>query len=190
MTSARAALVRILAQYSERALEASVIEVQKLLYFLQTAGKPLRLNYVKARYGPYADNVRHALVNLEGHYLIGFGDGSAKVADAEPIRVLPGADQLAGAVLREHEDTVARIDRVLNLVDGFESAYGMELLASVHWIAHESPDAALNPGTAVDLIRGWTPRKGRMFTPDHIKIAWTALNDRGWMPSGKQLAPA
>ncbi|HEY9476671.1 MAG TPA: hypothetical protein VIS06_22830, partial [Mycobacteriales bacterium] len=85
-----------LGRYSERAIEASLVEVQKLLYFLQVAGEPLRLDYVKARYGPYADNLRHALVNLEGHHLIGFGDGSAKIADAEPIRVLAGADELAG----------------------------------------------------------------------------------------------
>ncbi|HVQ96315.1 MAG TPA: macro domain-containing protein [Mycobacteriales bacterium] len=183
MTPARAALVRILARYSERAMEASLVEVQKLLYFLQIAGEPLRLHYVKARYGPYADNLRHAILNLEGHYLIGFGDGSAKVADAEPIRVLPDADELADKTLERHPETLERIDRVLNLIEGFESAYGMELLASVHWIAHEHPAVAADPDVAVPLVRNWTPRKGRMFTPDHIRVAWDALHRRGWLPA-------
>lgn len=182
MTPARAALVRIVARYSERAVQASQVEVQKLLYFLQMSGEPLRLNYTKARYGPYADNLRHTLLSMEGHYLIGYGDGSATVAAAEPIRVLSGADELAGTVLREHEPTVQRIDRVLNLVEGFESAYGMELLASVCWIVHEEPATARDPHPAIDLVRDWSPRKGRMFTPEHITIAWTTLRDRGWMP--------
>jgi hypothetical protein len=190
MTPARAALVRILTRYSERALEASLVEVQKLLYFLQIAGEPLRLKYVKARYGPYADNLRHALLNLESHYLIGFGDGNARVADAEPIRVLPAADELAGVALATHPETAERIDRVLDLIEGFESAYGMELLASVHWIAHESPEAAVNRAIATQLVQSWTPRKGRMFTPDHIHVAWDVLRDRGWLSSNTSLSPA
>lgn len=50
MTPARAALVRVLCRYSERTLEASLVEVQKLLYFLQVAGEPLRPHYVKAHF--------------------------------------------------------------------------------------------------------------------------------------------
>jgi O-acetyl-ADP-ribose deacetylase (regulator of RNase III) len=190
MTPSRAALLRILTRYSERALEASLGEVQKLLYFLQIAGEPLRLSYVKAHYGPYADNLRHTLSNLEGHYLVGFGDGSARVADAEPIRVLPGADEAATHALTGHPETSDRIDRVLHLVEGFESAYGMELLASVHWITHETPEAANDPELASRLVQEWTPRKGRMFTTEHIQVAWRVLRDRGWLTSGSHLTPA
>lgn len=188
MTPGRAGLVRTLTRYSERALDASLVEVQKLLYFLQAAGEPLRLDYVKARYGPYADNLRHALSNLEGHYLIGFGDGSAKVADAEPIRVLPGADELAAESLATHPGTSERIARVLQLVEGFESAYGMELLASVHWVAHETSAASHDPDVATRLVRDWTPRKGRMFTAEHIRVAWNALRERGWLPTAECVA--
>lgn len=66
-----------------------------------------------------------------------------------------------------------RIERVLQLAEGFESAYGMELLASVHWIAHETPNAARDPELATRLVREWTPREGRMFTADHIRVAWS-----------------
>jgi hypothetical protein len=183
MTPSRAALVRVLTCYSARATEASLVEVQKLLYFLQAAGEPLRLNYVKARYGPYADNLRHALNNIEGHYLVGFGDGSAKVADAEPIRVLPDADDLARQALAGHPETTGRINRVLDLIEGFESAYSMELLASVHWIVHEVPEAAVDLDLTSRLVREWTPRKGRMFTADHVRVAWEVLRERGWLPT-------
>jgi hypothetical protein len=181
MTPARAALVHLLTRYEERALGASLIEVQKLLYLLQVAGEPLRLRYEKGRYGPYADNLRHALNNLEGHYVVGFGDGSARVAEAETIHVLPGADAAAVDLLAAHSETMCSIERVLDLVEGYESAYGMELVASVHWIAHESPLAAEDPDEAIRLVHEWTPRKGRMFTPAHIRGAWEALRDHGWL---------
>lgn len=38
------ALIHLLQRYTERALGASLIVVQKLLYFLQVAGEPLQLS--------------------------------------------------------------------------------------------------------------------------------------------------
>jgi O-acetyl-ADP-ribose deacetylase (regulator of RNase III) len=181
MTPARAALIHLLTRYEERALGASLIEVQKLLYLLQVAGEPLRLRYERGRYGPYADNLRHALKNLEGHYVLGFGDGSARVTEAEPIRVLTGADDAARVMLSQHPQTAERIDRVLDLIDGYESAYGMELLASVLWIAQESPLSATDADVVVRLVREWTSRKGRMFTAAHIRGACEALRHHGWL---------
>jgi hypothetical protein len=175
-------MVHLLSRYEDVALASSLIEVQKLLYFLQAAGEPLRLNFVEARYGPYADNLRHVLAAVEGHLLTGFGDGSAPALDAEPITVLPGADEAAHDFLAHSPHTVSRVGRVLDLAEGFESMYGMELLASVHWVAtQQDPAAASDPELAAKLVQGWTPRKGRMFTRDHLETAWTALHDRGWL---------
>jgi O-acetyl-ADP-ribose deacetylase (regulator of RNase III) len=183
MTPPRAALVRIIDEYTARALEVSIIEVQKLLYFLQTAGEPLGLRYTKGFYGPYADDLRHALVSLEGHYVVGFGDGSAKVLDAEPLSLLPGATDAADRTLANRPATSGRIDRVLALAAGYETPYGMELLASVHWIAtHEAPDPA-DAERIAHLVRAWTPRKGRMYTEDHVLGAWRTLRERGWLPT-------
>jgi O-acetyl-ADP-ribose deacetylase (regulator of RNase III) len=181
MTLGRAALVHILRRYETVAVDPSLVEVQKLLYFMQAAGQPLRLNFVKGRYGPYADNLRHVLATVEGHYLIGYGDGSSPVLDAEPIKVLPGADEMAIGQLSGSPETQARIDRVLELAQGFESMYGMELLASMHWVAaHEDPGAASDPDTATKLVQSWTPRKSRLFVREHLASAWKALDDHGW----------
>ena len=87
LTEGKAALIVLLDRYSQLAFGATVIEVQKLMYFLQETG----LNFVKERYGPYADNLRHVLIRLEGHYLQGYGDGSKPVQDAEPIQLLGDA---------------------------------------------------------------------------------------------------
>ena len=182
MTAGRAALIALLDSYSTQAeASASLIESQKLMYFLQEAGEPLRLNYEKHLYGPYADNLRHVLKVVEGHYLQGFGDGSTPVMEAECLDVLPGATADARAVLGAHPETERRIDRVLELADGYETPYGLELLASVHWVVRQEPDTSTDVDQLVEKVRSWTPRKGRMFTEKHIRSAWESLRNKGWM---------
>jgi hypothetical protein len=60
MTPGRAALVKLIRRYLGGLLGPFMIlfEVHKLLYFMQKAGEPLRLNYAKGPYGPYAKNLR------------------------------------------------------------------------------------------------------------------------------------
>ena len=181
MTVPKAAFIATIRRYGEMALDVSLIEVQKLMYFLQAAGEVLRLNYTKSRYGPYADNLRKALRSMEGHFIVGFGDGSKSVQDAEPIELLPGASDEAERALDAAPDTVARIERVIRLSEGFESAYGMELLASVHWVAtRESPQATADPAVAAELVGAWNARKRRMMGPDHVAKAWSHLREEGW----------
>jgi O-acetyl-ADP-ribose deacetylase (regulator of RNase III) len=183
MTAGRAALIELLRGYESRAVEGtSQIEVQTLMYFLQVAGEPLRLRYVNHFYGPYADNLRHVLHDLEGHHLLGFGDGSKRVAFADPIKVLPAASTAAEAVMKEHPDTQARIEQVMNLVEGYESAYSLELLATVHWVMTHEPHTANDVSALMRLVHKWSPRKERMFAERHIATAWETLRDRGWLP--------
>lgn len=180
LTASTAALVTVIDEYSRAALFVSLIEIHKLMYFLQEAGENLRLRYQANFYGPYADNLRHVLKSLEGHHLEGFGDGSKKVREAEPITVLPGGAEEASEALTEKRQIAERIQRVLKLVEGYESAYGLELLASVHWMA------ALEGGTndlssVTERVQGWSQRKRRMFTAQHIESAWQRLHDHGWL---------
>ena len=180
LTTSTAALVSVIDQYSQVALLVSLIEIHKLMYFLQEAGEDLRLRYQANLYGPYADNLRHVLKSLEGHQLEGFGDGSKKVREAEPITVLPGGAREASAALAENDHINERIQRVLNLAEGYESAYGLELLASVHWMAaHEGSTDDLNRVTK--RVQSWSQRKRRMFTAQHIESAWHRLHNHGWL---------
>lgn len=180
MTPSRAALVQLLAQYSRHALgDASLVEVQKLAYFLQSAGEPLRLHFVGHHYGPYADALRHVLTAMEGHYLAGFGDGSTPVQQAEPLRLLPGAEVSAAAALEGQRATAEHLGRVLDLIEGFETPYGLELLATVHWVVEQHvPNADV--AEVIAAVRAWSRRKGRMFSPDHIERALAVLGERGW----------
>ena len=183
MSHVRAALVALLAEYSHRSLSTSLVEVQKLVYFLQAAGEPLHLRYVAHRYGPYADGLRHVLEEVEGHYLTGYGDASAKVFQAEPIEVLPDAEASAREVLAGEGATLARIERVLDLVEGFESMYGLELLSTVHWVVDHADGTADDLSALVAEVHRWSPRKQRMFSPRHVEVAHEALRSRGWAPT-------
>jgi O-acetyl-ADP-ribose deacetylase (regulator of RNase III) len=180
-TVGKAALVDLVASYGERTLDVSLIEVQKLMYFLQEAGEPLRLKYQKATYGPYAENLQKVLQTVEGHFLTGYGDGSLPVASAEPIAPLPGAADQAKRFLSNHPDTIARAERVLALTEGWESAYAMELLSTVHWVATHG--TATDPHAAAKQVAPWSTRKATMFTPDHVRTAWHHLNELGWLHS-------
>ena len=179
LTPARALLIKLMAQYTELPYRLTLLEVQKLAYFLQEAGEPLRLQYQKGIYGPYAHNLNKVLELLEGHYIRGYGDSQAP--DVE-IRLMPDAAEEATSFLEEAFDTQARLSRLASLIDGFETPYGMELLASVHWLATHEPAKATTPEEATALMQRWNPRKRRMFQPSHVRIAWERLSDNGWMP--------
>jgi O-acetyl-ADP-ribose deacetylase (regulator of RNase III) len=178
LTRARAMFIGLLDLYPSLDYRFTLLEVQKLAYFLQEAGEPLRLAFVKASYGPYADNLNHALQRLEDHYIRGYG---ARSHDAQ-IRLLPDASEEARLFLSTCEAAAERLARVADLIDGFETPYGMELLASVHWVAvHEGTGGTCDPSEAVERVHAWSQRKHERFRPAHIQKAWQRLHDRGWL---------
>lgn len=177
MTAGRAALVGLMKRYLAGLLDPSIslLEVHKLMYFMQEAGEPLRLRFAVAPYGPYAENLRHVLHAIEGHLVAGYGDGGD--APGKPLSLVPGAAEEAGAFLETHTNTRQRFERVAELVEGFESPFGMELLSTVHWVLQRE-----SPGSVEDLIErtyAWNPRK-RQFTPRQIGIAVDVLTTQGW----------
>lgn len=173
LTPARAAMLGVMREYERLTLEPpTLIEVQKLAYFLQLAGEPLRLDFQPAHYGPYADNLRKALRAMEGHFIIGFGDGSAPVNEAEPLRVMPEIDQVLTEYIAAHPETQQRIQDVLETVEGFESTYGLELLATVRWILEHDEAARRNTQIVHDRVQKWSRRKASLFTHEHIEHAW------------------
>lgn len=177
MTEGRAALVYLLAHYAAFGYRFSLLEIQKLMYLLQAAGQPLKLNYVKKQYGPYAENLNHVLQRVEGHFLRGYGDRSGKAS----VYLLPDVEHEAAQFLQSIPETQARLQKVVELIEGFETPYGMELLATVHWLASENPDVKNNPQAAVLGFQSWNQRKRDYFKPEHIYAAWERLNTLEWM---------
>ena len=79
-----------------------------------------------------------------------------------------------------------RLQRVVDLIDGFETPYGMELLSSVHWVALHEPSLPQTADEAVEAVHRWNDRKRAMFVREHIRIAWSRLQEQGWLPAGGQ----
>lgn len=178
MTNGRAAILKVIDTYREIGYGLSKIEVQKLAYFLQQAGENLSLNFTKHTYGPYSEELRHALNRMEGHFIVGLGDG---VVDSE-IEPVPEALAEAEHYIAEigHKDLLDRTERISSLIDGFQSPYGMELLATVHWVA--TNDANVNSAaSATCAVHAWNPRKRQLMSPQHVNIAWSRLESLGWL---------
>lgn len=181
MTPGRAVLVSLMDRYLAGLLDpfVSLLEVHKLMYFMQEAGEPLRLRYKKALFGPYAENLRQVLNVIEGYFVSGYADGGD--APEKQLEIVPGAAADATAFLAAHPETRARFERVASLVEGFETPFGMELLATVHWVA--TREGVADPAAAVEAVHRWNERK-RAFSARQIRLAWDVLASKGWMPSG------
>ena len=187
MTAGRAALVELMHRYLGGLLDpfVTLLEVHKLMYFLQEAGEPLRLRYKAAPYGPYAENLRHVLHAIEGHLIAGYDDGGD--APDKPLTLVPGAVDEAAAFIAEHRETRERFDRVAALVEGFESPFGLELLSTVHWVLRHEPVHTLPD--VVARTYAWNDRK-RQFTPRQIGIAADVLANKGWTQTLAERVPA
>ncbi len=184
LTVARASLLGLMHQYAETGYDSplSLLEVHKLAYFQQLAGEGLKLSFEKGHYGPYADNLRHVMNALEGHYISGVGDAPNK--PDTPIRLLPDAPAAVDQYLNDHPATRDRFERVAKLIEGFETPYGMELLSTVHWVAAELQGVSDNPDEVFDsvvtAVHAWGKRKKDMH-PDHIRAALRRLDEQGWL---------
>ena len=179
LTVPRALFVKLIDLYSVpiQGYALGKLEIQKLAYFLQNAGQDLSLKFEKNMYGPYDVRINHVMLKLEGHYISGFGDQSE--ASITQISLIPQALEEAEHILNEDREAKARLDRVASLIEGFESPYGMELLATVHWVATQ--EGAKNAEEAISRIWEWSDRKRENFSRRHILIAWEHLYNEGWL---------
>lgn len=178
MTPGRAALVGLMNRYLDGLLDpfVTLLEVHKLMYFMQEMGEPLRLRYKKAPYGPYAENLRHVLNEIEGHLISGYADGGDN--PEKQLSLVPGALAETQAFLQQYQSTQQHFDRVADLVDGFESPFGLELLATVHWVVKHEGVQSLD--RVIDQVHGWNDHK-KQFTPRQIGIALNTLQQKNWL---------
>lgn len=178
MTPGRASLVGLIDRYLSGLLDpfVTLLEVHKLMYFMQEAGQPLKLKYVKATYGPYAENLRHVLNAVEGHFLSGYDDGGDN-PDKE-VSLVPGAVDDAVEFLRDHPEALARFERVAQLVRGFETPFGLELLSTVHWLGVH--DGVTSRNEFVRATYAWGERKSQ-FSERQILLALDVLERNGWI---------
>ena len=187
MTRGRAALVGLMHRYLYALLDpfVTLLEVHKLMYFMQVAGEPLKLGFQKGQYGPYAERLRHVLRQVEGHLISGYKDGGD--APGRQLELVPGAIEDATAFLDRHPETKKRLDRVAQLVEGYESSFGLELLATVHWVATEHPSSTDNE--VIARTYAWDYRK-RQFSKRQIRLALQTLRDKDWLSTNATVHPS
>jgi hypothetical protein len=77
------------------------------------------------------------------------------------------------------KETGERVERISRLIEGFETPYGMELLATVQWTAAEKPKATFDE--IVQAVQGWNERKRQIMPPAHIKAAYDRLVAEKWL---------
>ncbi|MCT4355869.1 macro domain-containing protein [Streptomyces sp. Je 1-79] len=185
MTHERAAFLAALNRYTRSAVSkglafeprVSLVEAHKVTYFLQRLGLPMGLSFEKGVYGPYAPALDRAVSSMEGHFLLGFGDGtsgSQAILELNKDAVFEAESLLASS--EKFQSTVADLLRV---ADGFEDAFGMELLSTVLYAAEELVDPPADPMKVIQCIRGWNHRKHRLFTDAHVETAWQRLAESG-----------
>lgn len=178
MSPGRATLICLLQKYLNALLEPSVtlLEAHKLMYFMQESGEKLRLRYIKAPYGPYAENLRHVFHVIEGHFITGYADGGDK--PEKELELIPGAVKDAAAFLSDNPATQGRLEKVAELVKGFETPFGLELLATVHWVA--TKEGARTPANVIAQTYAWNDRK-RQISERQIGLALDVLREKGWL---------
>lgn len=182
MTKGRAAVLGLIDRYVSTGFgyRLSLLEVQKLVYFLVVAGEPMdKVVFQKHHYGPYADVLRHVLNRMEGHFITGYADGQNK--PETPIELKEDASKEAMDYLGQHQETKQHFDKVASLIEGFESQNGMELLSTVHWvITKELKDKDFTKEDLVAQVHSWSERKAQM-KPAHILAAWRRLDEQRWL---------
>ena len=195
LTPARALIAELVRRYWVLGMECSLLEIQKLAWFLERAierfspqDNPLDLQFVAHKYGPYARRLAHLLNSLDGSYL----HSDKRISDANPLDVIWFDDErkaLVQAYIRTEARTHQQaLEYTAALIDGFESPFGMELLATVDWLLSKE---GVKPtvSTVREGLRHWpedaAERKSRLFDDKAIGIALDRLTK-----TGQSLTPA
>ena len=182
LTPARALIAEMVRRYESLGLDCSILEVQKLAWILDRVinnlgiRNPLGLKFQANRYGPYADNLRHLLDNLDGSYL----HCEKRLADAGPFDELhfaPDHEQKLSAFFRTAEGAsfIEAVTRTDELIDGFQSPLGMEALATVDWLLSQANAEPTISGIRFAITRwpteGAAERKQRLFNDELLGAA-------------------
>ncbi len=190
LTPARALIAELVRRYSIVGIECSILEVQKLAWFITRVSErfalpdALSLEFEANKYGPYSDRLRFLLDNMDGSYL----HCEKRLADAKPLETIWFEESKRDAVDRyfESSDGVAfrpALDHAASIIDGFESPFGMELLATVDWLVHEenvAPDVESVRASMANWPAGTSAaaRKRRIFDDRVVDLALNRLKDQ------------
>ena len=169
LTDARAMLLYSLYKYEKLGEVATVFAANKLAYFLQKSGEPMRLQFVPYKYGPYAQAIEKVLYALNGKYIKGIEQMKARAF--EPLQLnYEKYDEVEKYVNTNlSSDQKQRLESVFKIIDGFETTLSLEILSSIHFLVSENPK--LTESELFEKIQEWNERKKNLVTKEYIQIA-------------------
>lgn len=172
LTPARAMLLTALKNYQVLGYSVNLLVIQKIAYFLQRFGEPLNLQYEKGHFGPYSHRLQHLVKYLNGFY-IDFNHEETKPSTNVNLNNLDKVVLYNQQYLSSEQKN--RLTEVQSLTEGFESPYGLELLATVDFIYKQ--ENIEDTDKVITQISNWTKRKKEIMKPFHIKAAHLRLKE-------------
>lgn len=172
LTPARAMLLLALNGYQVLGYSINLLVAQKLAYFIQRLGEPLNLEFEKGYYGPYSHKLQHLLQYLNGWYLQ-FNHDQTTPGTTIKLNKIEQVEIYSKNSLSSQQKE--RLHNLTTLIDGFESPYGLELLATVDFILQQG--SASTPKEIEKEISQWTNRKKELMKPYHIQVAHQRVNN-------------
>jgi hypothetical protein len=89
------------------------------------------------------------------------------------------------AYLADNPAATEVLNRVSDLMEGFESQYGLETLAISHWVTQDDPQAAASFEKALAKldevtakVQDWSPRQRKFMKSQHVRKAWQRLHEQ------------
>lgn len=175
LTPARAMLLFAMYHYETLGEAPNLFVANKLAWLLQRMGEPLKLEFTKHLYGPYANKVEHVLYHLNGKYLSGLEQKQARPFESLTLKY-DTFKEVENFVKNElSAEQYSRLERLIHLVDGFQSSWSLEVLASVDYLLKENP--SLTQEELLLAMQNWNPRKKRLVEPRHVEIAYQRLKE-------------
>ena len=186
LTPARALIAELIRRYWVLGMECSLLEIQKLAWVLerviekQQLVNPLDLQFSPENYGPYANRLQHVLNHLDGSYL----KSDKRIADCNPLDVIRFNEQRKSKVQAylesEAKEYLPALEKASNIISGFESPFGLELLTTVDWlISNKHCEGTVE--AVMEAIRHWpagpkwASRKEKLFSERDVSIALSRL---------------
>lgn len=173
LTPIRAMLLDSFEHYNRVEDSLNLLVAQKLAYFLQRIGEPLRLEYSKGWYGPYARILEKVLQTMNGSYLV---YEAQKNKPSNQITLVPEKrDEIEKQLAMLTKTQKEHLDTLKDFIYGFETAFGLELLATVDWIKNQKPELTFEE--VYNEISNWTNRKASLIKLHHVKVAYNHLEN-------------
>ncbi|HFQ5336106.1 TPA: macro domain-containing protein [Vibrio vulnificus] len=184
LTPARSAMLILIDTYlrTSKKKQASVQEVQSLVYLLQQRDMLKQIPYEGYRETPFSSVLYDSLKKMDGHclYLSGINKGLDKTF------ITLDKDYLGKAKLMTKGDNnlTKQICDVMNLISGYQSNEGMAIISTVLWVClkNEAEDQNVSPSQFINLA--WdllAKQKGAKEAL--VKGAFVRLTEEHWLPS-------